>query len=126
MHGRFTLRIQQLAVIAGRGGRWLLPWACVLVLSMIVAYIAGQALVASPSWAQAAQEAERTTGAASNSTSTDIVLMLSSVDSAGTPMSVVCISTRNRVAADVLVVSPQDMATVVAHLCKPFDPRVGG
>jgi hypothetical protein len=93
---------------------------------MIVAYIAGQALVASPSWAQAAPEAERTTGAASNSTSTDIVLMLSSVDSAGTPMSVVCISTRNRVAADVLVVSPQDMATVVAHLCKPFDPRVGG
>jgi hypothetical protein len=53
-------------------------------------------------------------------------LMLSSVDSAGTPMSVVCISTRNRVAADVLVVSPQDMPTVVAHLCKPFDPGVGG
>ena len=125
MHGRFTLCIQQLAVIAGRGGRWLLPWACVLVLSMIVAYIAGQALVAS-SLAQAAQEAERTTGAASSSTSTDIVLMLSSVDSAGTPMSVVCISTRNRVAADVLVVSPQDMPTVVAHLCKPFDPGVGG
>ena len=118
--------LQQLAVIAGRGGRWLLPWACVLVLSMIVAYIAGQALVASPSWAQAAQEAERTTGAASSSTSTDIVLMLSSVDSAGTPMSVVCISTRNRVAADVLVVSPQDMPTVVGHLCKPFDPGVGG
>ena len=125
MHGRFTLCIQQLAVIAGRGGRWLLPWACVLVLSMIVAFIAGQALVAS-SLAQAAQEAERTTGAASSSTSTDIVLMLSSVDSAGTPMSVVCISTRNRVAADVLVVSPQDMPTVVAHLCKPFDPGVGG
>ena len=73
-------------------------------------------------WAQAAQEAERTTGAASNSTSTDIVLMLSSVDSAGTPMSAVYISPRNRVAADVLVVSPQDMPTVVAHLCKPFDP----
>ena len=98
MHGRFTLCIQQLAVIAGRAVRWLLPWACVLALSMIVAYIAGQALVASPSLAQAAQEAERTTGAASSSTSTDIVLMLSSVDSAGTPMSVVCISTRNRVA----------------------------
>jgi hypothetical protein len=46
MHGQFTLRIHQLAVIAGRAGRWLLPWACVLVLSMTVAYIAGQALVA--------------------------------------------------------------------------------
>jgi hypothetical protein len=126
MHGRFTLRMQLLAVIAGRGGRWLLPWACVLVLSMIVAQIAGQALVASPSWAQAAQEAERTTGAASNSTSADIVVMLSSVDSVGTPISVVCFSTRNRVAADVLIVGPHDMATVVAHLCKPFDPGVGG
>ncbi len=67
MHGQFTVRIHQLAVIAGRAARWLLPWACVLVLSMTVAYIAGQALVASPSWAEAAQEAERTTGAASSS-----------------------------------------------------------
>ena len=100
-------------------------WAGVLVLSVTVAQIAGQALVASPSWAQGAQQVERTTAVASASTSTDTVVMLSSVDSAGTPMSVICLSTRDRVAADVLVLSPQDMPSVVGHVCKPFDPGVG-
>ena|ERR1051326_741347 len=54
---------------------------------------------------------------ASASTSTDIAVMLFSVDEEGTRRSVVCLTTRDRVAASVLELNPDDMATVAAHLC---------
>ena len=45
--------------------------------------------------------------------------MLLSVDGADKRLNVVCLTTQDRVSADVLAINPQDMAAVVANICKP-------
>ena len=47
MNGLSTIRARRLAEIAALGGRWLLPWTCVLILSLTIALAAEQALASS-------------------------------------------------------------------------------
>jgi hypothetical protein len=115
---------RQLTRIIVNGGRWLLPWLCVLMVSGTIAFAGQQASARdSPDWLTASGMA-----AASSSsgmlTSTDASSMtteagsqwvlLWSVDT-GTRVS--CLTRRNRVAADMLLVHSADLEQLAAELC---------
>jgi hypothetical protein len=121
MHLPNKVRTPRLAVIAAHGGRWLAPWACVMVLSVTAAYAAYQALVTSPSLAPAAAAAdvERTTATAP--TSAVFVLSLVTIDSASAPITIDCLSRNDLVAADVLVVSLEELPAIARQVCIPAE-----
>jgi hypothetical protein len=85
--------------------------------SVTIAHAAEQALVGSPWWAGPAQQGGQAPRVASALTSRSTVVHLSSVDDRGTQVSVVCLTTPDRVSADDLAINPEDMATVIANLC---------
>ena len=118
MNWLHTIGTPRLPAIA-HGARWLLPWTCVLVLSATVASAADQGITGSPWLAPPARQAGPTATLTSAAVSIDTVVTLSSVVTDGTHVSVVCRTSPDRISADVLVLSPEDMTTVVAHLCKP-------
>jgi hypothetical protein len=119
MNGLSTIRARRLAGTAALGGRWLLAWTCVLILLLTIALAAERALASSSWFADAAQQVGQVPTLATPSTSADTAVMLSSVDGAGKRLNVVCLTTQDRVSADVLAINPEDMAAVVANLCKP-------
>jgi hypothetical protein len=120
MHPPNKVRMPRLAVIAAHGGRRLAPWACVMVLSVTAAYAAYQALVTSPSLAPAAAaDVERTTATAP--TSAVFVLSLVTIDSASAPITIDCLSRNDLVAADVLVVSLEELPAIARQVCIPAE-----
>jgi hypothetical protein len=113
----------RLAVIAAHGGRWLAPWACVMVLSATAAYALDQALVSSSSWAQpAATEVQRTS--VTEPTPAVFVLSLATIDGAAAPITINCLSRRDLVATDVLAVSLEELPVAARQVCMP--PVEGG
>ncbi len=124
MNGLSTIRARRLAGIAALGGRWLLAWTRVLILSLTIALAAERAFASSSWFADAAQQVGQVPTFANASTSRDTVVTLSSVDAEGTRTSVVCLTTEDRVSVDVLAINPEDMAAVVANLCTPPNEAV--
>ena len=124
MNGLSTIRARRLAAIAALGGRWVLAWTCVLILSLTIALAAERAFASSSWFADAAQQVGRVPTLANASTSAGTVVMLSSVDGARKRLNVVCLTTQDRVSADVLAIYSEDMAAVVANLCTPPNEAV--
>jgi hypothetical protein len=99
-------------------------WTCVLALAATVAYAADRAIVASPLEAQpgaAATSAARVSDASAPIGST---VTLSSVDVEGTRTTIVCLTSPDRVKADVVAIEPEDVATVATNLCRPFPEMI--
>jgi hypothetical protein len=119
-----TIRTRRLPAIAAHSALWAVPWTCVLVLSTTVASAADQGIVGSPWFAPPRHRAAPVAIVANASMSTDTVVMLSSVVADGTQVSVVCHTSPDRISTDVLALSPEVMANVVAHLCKPSSEAV--
>ena len=124
MNGLFTIRARRLAGIAAFGGRSSLPLTCLLILSLTIASAAERALASSSWFADAAQQVGQVPTLANASTSAGTVVMLSSVDGAGKRLNIVCLTTQDRVSADVLAINSEDMAAVVANLCTPPNEAV--
>jgi hypothetical protein len=112
-------RVRGLARLAGRGGRWLLPWACGLGISAALAYPLDTAVVGALAAAPAAAAAERAEGGAQ-------WVLLWSVDATGPPRRSACLARPGLFSADVIEVAPQERDRLVAELpCRAVDSPAG-
>jgi hypothetical protein len=107
---------------AAQGGRWLLPWACVLVLSGSLAQAAEQALVGNPRNRPvelvATTQPDTDTALAGVPAGAAQWVLLTSLDATGAQTRLHCLTTRDRVAADVLEVHAADLRQVASELCQ--------
>ena len=117
-------RARFLPGMAKQAARWLLPWAGVVVVSATLTLAAGQAFAGGPldrsvaSGTTAATAASRTLSATEP---TNVMaaagsnwLLLWSVDP---ETRVSCLTTRDRVSADMLHVHPEDLDRLEVELC---------
>jgi hypothetical protein len=107
------------AIRRSRVPHTLMTAAAILALSGAVAYAADKALVASPWWTGPEGRVSSPLAAPAVSAPKDAIITLSLVDDAGTRTTIVCLAPPDRIKADVLVIAAEDMAGVVANLCKP-------
>jgi hypothetical protein len=98
-------------------GKWLLPFAGMLVLSATVAWAADQGLVGSHLLAEPVVVATPPADAVPNLAPTDTVVVLWSINALGGRISVACVTNKNRVSADVLEIPPEELVATVANLC---------
>jgi hypothetical protein len=115
----------QLTRIIVIGGRWLLPWLCVLMMSGAIAFEGQQASARnSPDWftpsglaAASSSSGVRTSTEASSMTTVagSQWVLLWSVDP---ETRISCLTRRNRVAADMLHVHSADLEHLAAELCE--------
>jgi hypothetical protein len=114
------VRALALAGIAARGGRWLLPWACVLVLAGILGHAANHALgqtVVKQS-ALSRSSAEPLHRPLADASFRWVVLL--STDAQGAEGSLTCLVAADRVSAAVLQVRAEDLIAVASELCGPL------
>ena len=95
--------------------RWLLPIACVALVSATLAWAADRAVAANPVWTQPL--AEPPAWAASPTELTGTVVILSSRDPSGSRIDILCRTEAGHSAADALEIEPSELATVVGNLC---------
>ena len=117
-------RTRVLAGMAKRTGLWLLPWACVLVVSGTVGF-AGKlaaertsldrsALLERADASTASEELISTEATGMRAVAGSQWVLLLSVNP---ETRVSCLTTRDRVSADMLYVHPEDIDRLVAELC---------
>jgi hypothetical protein len=146
MAGLYALQLTgRVAGIAARGGWWLLPWACVMVLSSTMATAAEQALVrilpdqSTPAGLPAVPDLscdtrgggpmtvglntwlssepqmkpcfEPLAGAGSRWVSVE------SIETSGSPTSVTCLTSADRVSTNVLYVRSEELGVVASQVC---------
>jgi hypothetical protein len=107
---------------ATRGGRWVLPLACGLVLAATLALVAAQALLravhddpaglrtGAPGATAAMAEAPDPTGSHWE--------LLTYVDPTGRQSRLYCLTTSDRLAGDVLLAEPEEMLTLAFEACQ--------
>lgn len=105
------------ARIAARAGRWLLPWACGLLLSATLVSAAEQALVHNPPNPPVVTVAAAPALAGLPTQAGARWVLLSTLEAQGTENKVVCLTTAGRIAPDTLTVQADDLDAVVAELC---------
>ncbi len=117
-------RTRVVARMAKQTGLWLLPWACVLVVSGAVAFASEQAAERT-SLDRSAQleivDASTASGALITSEATGVPAVAGSqwvLLSSGNPETrVSCLTSKDRVSADMLYVHPEDLDGLAAVLC---------
>ena len=146
MGGLYALQLtQRVAGIAAHGGRWLLPWACVLVFSGTMANAAGQALVrilpdqSTPARLPAVPDLScdtrgggpMTVGLNTRLSSEPQMkpcfeplagagsrwVSVESIETSGSPTSVTCLTGADRVSTDVLYVRSEELGVVASQVC---------
>ena len=100
--------------LPARLGRWLLPWACVLLLAVGIAHAANDALVRT-----LPEPAAQPVLAEPRPTATHGVrwLQIESIDTDGSHVGLACLSRLDDVASDVLVVPIAKWEQVIDELC---------
>jgi hypothetical protein len=121
---RTAERVRVLAGMAKHAGLWVLTWACVLVVSGTVAYAGEQALernsldrsapleIAAASTASGMATATEATGARAVGGSQWVLLWSVNPETRAS-----CLTTRDRVSADMLRVHPEDLERLAAEVC---------
>jgi hypothetical protein len=107
-------RRQHLTARAVRAGQWLLPWACLMILSGTLAHAADEALTRT--LREPASEPLPTTMNTLGPPASRWV-SIAWVNAAGEPQSMKCFTTVDRVAVDVLYIDATDQHTVAVDLC---------
>jgi hypothetical protein len=117
-------RTRVLARMAKQTGLWLLPWACVLVVSGTVAFAAEQAAERTSLDRSARLEtaiASSAGGALAAMEPTDMTAVAGShwvlLWSENPETRVSCLTTKDRVSADMLHVHPEDLDRLAAEVC---------
>jgi hypothetical protein len=117
-------RTRVLAGIAKQTALWLLPWACVLVVSGTVAF-AGEQAAEQTLLNRSAQleiaDASNASGALISTEAMGVVGVAGTqwvlLSSANPEARVSCLTTTDRVSADMLGVHPDDLDRLVAEVC---------
>jgi hypothetical protein len=115
---RTAERVRVLAGMAKHAGLWVLPWTCVLVVSGTVAYAGEQALqrnsleIAAASTASGMATATEATGARAVGGSQWVLLWSVNPETRAS-----CLTTRDRVSADMIHVHPEDLERLAAEVC---------
>ena len=122
-------RTRVLAGMAKRAGLWLLPWACVLMVSGTVAFAAAQATEQTLLDRSAQLEtaaASNASGALISTEATGIAAVAGAqwvlLSSANPEARVSCLTTTDRVSADMLHMHPEDLDRVIAEVCTGGPP----
>jgi len=108
---------------AKQAGRWLLPWASVLALSATLTFAAGQAFAGPLNRSAASGTAVATTASAALTTAEQTGAMAVAGSqwvllwSVNPETRVKCLTTRDRVSADMLHVHPEVLERLAAELC---------
>jgi hypothetical protein len=121
-HGAERTRV--LAGMAKQTALWLLPWACVLVVSGTVAFAAEQAAeqtLLDRSAPLEIADASNLSGAFISTEATRMPAVAGAqwvlLSSANPESGVSCLTTKDRVSADMLHMHPEDLDRLVAELC---------
>jgi hypothetical protein len=146
MGGLYALQLtQRVAGIAAHAGRWLMPWACVLVLSGAMANAAEQALVrilpdqSTPAGLPAVPDLScdtRSGGPTTVGLNTRLSsepqikpcfeplagdgsrwVSVESIETSGSPTRVTCLTSADRVSTNVLYVRSQELGVVASQVC---------
>lgn len=132
--GTLTLRVgaRRPATVRGRVGanrlatlsvcvaRWLLPWACVLTLSAVIAHATEQGLSATllPEQAPRAKLAPDGVGRdRAPAPAGSRWVTISAVDADGVPSSIACLTRVELLSADVIAVQLEGLDLLVSELC---------
>jgi hypothetical protein len=110
--------------MAKQAGRWLLPWAGVLVVSATLTLAAELAFAGSPLDRSVASGASAATAASRTQSATEPTNVMAAAGShwlllwsVNPETRVSCLTTRDRVSADMLHVHPEDLDRLEAELC---------
>ncbi|MBV9171833.1 MAG: hypothetical protein JOZ81_17310 [Chloroflexi bacterium] len=108
---------RSLAHDAGRALEWFAPLGCILVVSKALGWGGAQQLSASSVWNPPVVRASDTPGGSPPAASNSIVI-LSSVDDQGAPLTIRCRTQASRFAADVIGIDPAQLSAMISNVCE--------